>query len=69
MSEPIATLVPNRSDKEVAEEIKTDILTKIQDLCKVMDDAKEKGFMVQFNLGLDWRQRNTIQNLVIAKLY
>jgi hypothetical protein len=58
-----------KTDKEEAEELKVKILSKLDEVCKVFDESKSKGFLVQFALGEDWSKRTFIQNLTVAKIY
>lgn len=66
----IHALTPTRKrDEELAEEIRKEIVNKLIDLCLTLDQAKDNGFVVSFQLGFDWRQKQIIQSLIIAKHY
>lgn len=64
----VVGLVPgSRPDAEVAEEIRRAMTEKLDALCAVLDEAKSKGFVVNFGVGQDYRGRAVIGSLIIAK--
>ncbi len=63
----IAELVPTKPDQEVANEIKNKLAEVYAPLLKVLDDAKDAGFYVQVQTGLNGFGKNVIMQLIIAK--
>jgi len=62
-------LIPTKSDADLAAEIKKEVRAKILDICKVLDDARDKGFVINFGLGLDAFNHQIITTLTVAKHY
>lgn len=60
-------MVPNKPDTEVADEIRKEITRKLDDVCATIAAAKERGFMVGFQLTQDGLGRQVIASLTIAK--
>jgi hypothetical protein len=63
----VTVLVPTKSDAEVAGAIRTDVLEKLEALCKTINQAKSDGFVVGFQFSEDGLGRQFIGKLVIAK--
>lgn len=68
MNEPL-TIVPGRPDADTAAELKRRIEQALAPLCEITDEAAAAGFVVNFTLGPDYRQKTIIQNLLVAKKY
>lgn len=64
----IATLVPTRSDADIAAAFKKEAETALIDLCGILDRANRAGFVIGFNIGVI-PGRNVLQNLTVAKHY
>jgi hypothetical protein len=67
--QPAFSLVTGKTDKEIADEIRINLIEKLSLVCKEFDEAKEKGFIVQFTFGQDYRQKTVIQQLIISKQF
>lgn len=66
----VTRLVPgSKPDAEVAKELKARIIETLQPALKVMDEAKEHGFTISFNIGPDFLGRNHITVLQLSKLF
>lgn len=68
MAEPIA-LVSGRPDADVAADLKRRVTDKLRELCAIYDEAKDAGFMVNHQLGVDYAGKWQIVQLTIAKLF
>jgi hypothetical protein len=50
MNEP-HKLITNKTDKEIATEIKQELIDAFDPILKIVDKAKEAGFNVSFSIG------------------
>lgn len=65
----ITTLVPTKSDKEFAEELKKEIVDTFSDLLKVLDKAKANNFDVRFSISPNAFGKMHISELTIFKTF
>lgn len=65
----VLNLITTKPDAEIAAEIRADITTSLEAMCKRMDKAKADGFIVQFQLAADGLGRQFISNLIVAKTF
>lgn len=65
----VATLVPTKPEKDIAEEIKKEVTGKLIEICAIMDMANRSGFVVGFSLGTIPPGKNIVQQLTVAKHY
>jgi len=63
----VLNVVPGKSDADVAADIKAAMLEALKPVCKAIDDAKTKGFVVTFNLGPDYAGHHVVALLTVAK--
>lgn len=63
---PVA-LVTGRPDVEIAKELKTEFLAKLEELCLMIDKAHDAGFEVSYSTGKRWDGKQVVSLLVIAK--
>lgn len=63
----IAELVPNKPDKEVAEELKQEVVKALTPVCDVLDKAIKAGFIVNFQIGPGALGKQVITSLILAK--
>lgn len=68
-SREVATLVPTKSDADVAAEFKKEAETALLGLCQIMDRANRAGFVLQFQLGTVPPGKNIVSTLFLAKHY
>lgn len=45
---------------KTAQEMKTTVAAKLDELCKLMDEAQEMGLKVEFQLGIDQHGHNVV---------
>jgi hypothetical protein len=62
------SIVPARSDRELADELRAKAQAAIAKIIDVMDEANAVGLRVDFQLGRDGLGRMNIQALTIVKL-
>lgn len=62
-------LVPGKSDAMIAQELRASVEKGIAPLLAAMNEAKQLGFSINFNLGPDWRGQVAIQSLVISRQF
>ena len=67
MNEPAAILVPTRSDKDIANELRAELEVALKPVCAICDRAKEYGMLLQFAVGLDYRGLSIIQSIKFIK--
>jgi hypothetical protein len=63
----VATIVPNRPDKEVAEEHKTKILATLKIVCDLIEAANKDGFEVTFSIQKGPMGNQFVNVLTLAK--
>lgn len=69
-SNNVAQLVTgSKPDAEIAKELKAKIIETLQPALKVMDEAKDHGFAISFNLGPDFMGKHNITVLQVSKLF
>lgn len=66
---PIAQLVPTKSDKELAEEIRTKILDVYKPVIEALTYAKKSGFDVMVQTGADGFGIVHVMDVKIVKNY
>lgn len=62
-------LVPGKSDKELAEELKQEFISSSKPLSDVMTKATKLGFQINFQMAPNTFGEVVIQTLTIAKLF
>ena len=67
MSNTPVALITNRPDIEVAKDLKTEILTELEDVCGILDKANAAGFHISFNIAPRWDGKQIVNQLTIAK--
>ena len=65
----VATLVPTKSDADVAAELKQRIVEAYAPILKIMDDARNAGFDIAVGAGQGPLGVSVIQQLKIMKAY
>ena len=65
----VASIVPTKPDKELAEEFKQRTIEALRPLMAILDEATKHGFHVNFNLGEDMIGRSVVQNISITKKF
>lgn len=65
----LATLVPTKSDVELAEQHKQAIVEASQELIKAMTAAKRDGFITQINFGEDAFKNIIIHQFLLLKQF
>jgi hypothetical protein len=68
-SNKLATLVPTKSDVELAEHHKQQIVEASQSLMKAMSAAKRDGFITQINFGEDGFKNIIIHQFLLLKQF
>jgi hypothetical protein len=66
MNEPL-TLLTNRTDKEIAAEIKGELIDAFDPILKILDKAKAAGFNVSFSIGPNAFNKMSIANMSFHK--
>ncbi len=69
MTEKPDVVVPFQSEKQLAQELKRGIQSKLEDLAFEMDKAASAGFAVTFNVQMGPNGRYTFGNFTLAKHY
>lgn len=64
----IATLVPNKSDKEKAEEYKKRIIEAYKPILTILDEASKDGFNINAGCGSTPLGFQLVQ-LIVSKIY
>ena len=68
MSEPIRLADSiRRPDAEIAAEVKAKVFEKLDDVCAIMNAARDAGLTVTWNIGTDGKGRAVIVNVMIVK--
>ena len=67
MQDNIATLVPTKSDTEIAAELKNEIIEAYKPVIAVLDKAAALGFVVMVQTQQNMFKKNQIVNLTVAK--
>ena len=62
-------LVPNKSDSDISDELKKEIITKLKEVCITMNKAKGLNFEIEFQLGSNYEGKWDLAKLRIMKLY
>ncbi len=65
----IARLVTTSSDVDISVDFKRRIKEKLIDICSIIDEANDAGFVPDFNFGRDCFNKNTITKLILMKIY
>jgi hypothetical protein len=65
----IATLVPTKSEAEIAEELRRRVIEAHEPLLALLDEAHAAGFEIICGCGLAPIGRHVITHLRIAKVY
>jgi hypothetical protein len=60
-------LEPTRPDAELAADFRKRMEEALTPVLLIMDEMKAAGFTPTYQVGLDYRQRFAITNLIIAK--
>ena len=68
MTEPVK-LVTTKSDKELAEELKSELIAACQPWLEACTKAQKAGFQVSAQFGIDWYGRTVIMSLNLIKQY
>lgn len=66
MAEPLS-IVPGKSDKETADDLKKKAEEAMKAVLVLMDEANESGLTLSFNLGVDYKGHNVLTNLTVFK--
>ena len=61
------SIVPGKSDKETADDLKKRAEEAMRSVCALMDEANESGLTLSFNLGVDYKGHNVLTNLTVFK--
>ena len=69
MSDNVAQLVPTKSDKELAEELKQELIISCETYLKVCTKANRLGFIVNAQFGPNAFGEFVINQLVLSKQY
>lgn len=65
----IATLVPGKSDQEIANELKKKIIAAYEPLCQIADECNDNGMAMQVTIGPNAFGKFVIQSLQVIKVY
>lgn len=68
MAEPLS-IVPTKTDKEIAEELRAKLADALTKVCAVFDDAVAAGFGAQYKIGPDYRRKHIITEIIITKQF
>jgi hypothetical protein len=63
------SIVPAKTDKEYAAELKKRMIEAHKDILEIMNEAHENDFIVNVAIGMDGLGKITIQHLIISKIY
>lgn len=66
MPDPV-TLVPTKSDVDTAADLRRDMQMALEPLVKVVQAAKDNGFIINFQVGPGPMGRIAILNISVAK--
>ena len=66
MPEPLS-IVPGKSDKEVADDLRNKFEEAMKTVLSIMDEANEAGLSMTFNVGIDYKGKNILSNLTVFK--
>lgn len=69
MSDNTISLVPGRTDKDLADDLRAKLIEAMKPVLAVLDDAKAAGFVVGFACGVDFLGKSVMTQLTIAKNY
>lgn len=65
----IAKLVPTKPDREVAEELKAELMEAIKPWLEAATKAHKAGFVVQAQFGPNFLSQYIVQSLQLVKIY
>lgn len=65
----VATLVPTKSDAEIAADLKRRVVEAYQPLLALFDEAHAAGFEINCNSGLTPIGKHMIMQLRVARVY
>lgn len=66
-SNQVVSLVPGKTDAELAASHKNAAIEALQPILLAMDDGKKDGFVISFAVGQDFSGRHVIATLNISK--
>lgn len=66
---PALQLMPGKADAEVANELKSALIDKLEEILPILTACRVAGFVPQFQLGLDPMQRDTIISVHLIKYF
>ncbi len=66
---PVATLVPTRSDKEIADDIRNKLIEAYKPVIEMLTYAKKSGFEVNIQTGADAFGQCHVMNIQILKAF
>lgn len=69
MNEPLSLVVDNKTDKQIADDIRAKALEAIKPLMAVMNEAAALGFQLDYQIGRDFAKRAVINALMISKQF
>lgn len=67
MSAEIVNLNPQKTDQEIAADLKERINAKLRELCAILDEASQHRMRIEFALAPDAFGRSSVQRLDITK--
>ena len=68
MTEPIK-LLTTRSDADIAADVKRGVADLLSQVAALIDSAQDAGLTVNFTIGKDWRGKNVVVSLSVAKVF
>lgn len=68
-SAQVATLVPTRSDHEVADDIKRRLREALVPVLALMDEARAAGFIPHFSVGTNQLGRSAVTDVKLVREY
>ena len=69
MNEPLNLVVNNKTDKEIAAEIRGKLQKALEPVMVIITEAAANDFLINFAIGLDGTKRGCIQSITISKQF
>lgn len=63
----VASLVPTKSDKEIADNIRSELIAAYKPIVEILTDAKKAGFDVMISTGADGFMQVHLMEIKIVK--
>lgn len=69
MTENILNLIPTKSDKELAQDLRKELTDNAQSFMNAVEKAYSHGFNVNFQFGVDAQGKCYIIHMTLSKLF